>query len=206
MINIPILNPFKNHNNCNNRTHSIKKRNQHGFSSIQKARDTSYADVSRFYLETKLKKLLIETYILNFLFFQDTFLKGIRINNGMAMSYLTAINIYDYGINDDYESNSATEYHFDPSCEMLVFKYYRKKKRFYIYIRQCYCNGYDNIEVTDINFRDIDDMWTDGVFIHDEKCYRRYTQTRVKKGGLMRIYVHRFYCSCTKDEYMSYIR
>lgn len=119
------------------------------------------------------------------------------------MAFINSINI-DSG----YDENYYIEKHLHPGCEMLRIKYYRKNRPFYIFMRQCYCDRYSNVEESEIDFRNPDDMMEDGVFIHNDKnCYYSYTELQQKRNRKYRIiYVHGFFCYCTNTEYLSYIR
>lgn len=104
------------------------------------------------------------------------------------------------------DDGNMSEVHLDSNCGMSVIVKYIKKKRFWIYLRQCFCEQYDHIDETDIDFKDPSDMSKNGIFIHNKNnCFQKYKQVYTDGSRRKYCYIVSTRCGCV-SEYISYLR
>lgn len=108
---------------------------------------------------------------------------------------------------DFYEDDGyMSEVHLNCNCGMIVIEKYIQNKCFWIYLRQCFCERYDHIDESDIDFKDPKAMSKNGVFIHNKNNCLQQCQQVYRDGSRRRqCYIVYTRCRCV-SEYISYLR
>lgn len=119
------------------------------------------------------------------------------------MTSLSKIEITHDFYNGD---GDMSEVHLNPECSMIVKRFHIQKQKFWIYIRQCLCDRYENVYENYVDFKDRNDMSRDGVFIHyDSDCYYEYPMLYRRRSKWKTLYIISSRCDCDVD-YLSYLR
>lgn len=109
---------------------------------------------------------------------------------------------YDFYEYDGYMS----EVHLNSNCGMIEIEKYIQNKSVWIYLRQCFCERYDHVDESEIDFKDPIAMSKNGVFVHNKhNCYQQYKQVYRDGSRRRQCYILSTRCGCV-SEYISYLR